>query len=272
MDWSKSKTIFIVVFLIMNVFLYTQYLDVYSQGQQVEILGEKTIEAKLKDDNITYASALPSSVEEVSYSSGKIRNFTKDDIVSNTLMDTKIIDNNKLESTLYKPVPLKSIDDESSFNEFTQNYVVEGKDYVLWEINQAEGYALFFQKINNRTLYYNNSGYLKLYWNSNNEIYKYEQSMLEKIENLEQEVNAFLPLQVLQALYSKNLLPTDSEILSMNLGYSTLVQFTEKQVFAPTWLVRVKNTEGEVEEHFINAIEGKVIDIQQNSVEVEDLE
>jgi regulatory protein YycI of two-component signal transduction system YycFG len=270
-DWSKSKTIFIVVFLILSIFLYTQYLDVYRQGQQVEVLAEKTIEAKLKDDNITYNS-LPNNVEEVSYISGKVRSFTKDDILNSPLMVTNIIDQHIIASIFYDPVKIGNVDEEKSFTDFANQYALEGKNYVLWEINKEERTALFFQKINDRTLYYNASGYLKLYWNANEEIYKFEQTMLEKVKELDQKVNVFLPIQVLQALYSKSLLPMDSRIISMKLGYSTLVQTTQKQVFAPTWEVRVRNAEGQVSEHFVNGKDGKVIDIQQSTVEVEDLE
>ena len=271
MDWSKSKTIFIVVFLILNIFLYTQYVDVYKQGQHVEVLAEKTIEAKLKDDNITYGT-LPNNVEEVSYISGKVRKFSSDEVLNSPLMKTKIIDQQIIESSFYEPVKISSIDEEKSFTEFAQQYVLDGKNYVLWKIDKEEQTAVFFQKINDRTLYYNASGYLKLYWNADEEIYKFEQTMLEEIEEVDQKVNAFLPIQVLQALYSKGLLPMDSRVIGMKLGYSTLVQVTETQLFAPTWEVRVRNAEGDVTEHFVNAIEGKVIDIQQSTVEFEELE
>ena len=48
----------------------------------------------------------------------------------------------------------------------------------------------------------------------------------------------------------------------MTLGYSTLVQVTETQVFAPTWHVRVELKDGIIEDYFINAIEGKIIEFQ----------
>ena len=60
---------------------------------------------------------------------------------------------------------------------------------------------------------------------------------------------------------AKNLLKPNSQITSMKLGYSTLVQLTQKQVFAPTWEVRVKSPDG-TEEFFINAFEGKVIEFK----------
>ena len=50
----------------------------------------------------------------------------------------------------------------------------------------------------------------------------------------------------------------------MKLGYSTLIQVTQTQVFAPTWEVRVQVADGKEEQYFVNAVEGKVIDIQKD--------
>lgn len=271
MDWSKSKSIFIVVFLFLNIFLYTQYVNVYTQGQKVEILGEKTTEAKLKDDNITYIT-LPETVDNVSYLSGKMRNFEENKLPANNLVDAEVIDDYIVSVTLKNPIALKDLSDETNFKEFANTYVHEGSNYVLWEIFEDQQYALYFQTINNRTLYYNTSGYLKVYWNESNEIYAYEQTMLEKIEKLKKEASTIPPIQVLQALYSRNLLKPYSHIVDMNLGYSTLVQITQTQVFTPTWEVRVQNADGVTEEHFVNAFDGKVLEIQKSLNTLEDEE
>ena len=58
----------------------------------------------------------------------------------------------------------------------------------------------------------------------------------------------------------------------MKLGYSTLFQFTQTQVFAPTWEVRVQTQEGTSEEFFVNAVEGKVVDMQLDVKAVEEEE
>ncbi len=264
MDWSKSKSIFIVVFLILNIFLYTQYVNVYTQGQKVEVLGEKTTEAQLKDDNITYIT-LPDTVDNVSYLSGKMRNFKENEVPPNNLVDIQIFDEYILRATFKNPISLKASSSTIDFKEFPAVHVHEGDKYVLWEVNEEQQYALYFQKVNDRTLYYNSSGYLKVYWDKSNEIYAYEQTMLEKVEKLKQKDTTIPPIQVLQALYSRNLLKADSRIIGMNLGYSTLVQLTQTQVFAPTWEVRVRNADGQTEEHFVNAFEGKVLEIQKTS-------
>ena len=268
MDWNKTKSIFIFVFLILNIFLYSQYLGSRNEEKKLEVIGETTkIEAQLKEENITY-SALPSNVESASYLSGKVKQFTKEDVPTVGNPNIIIENETKVYATYPVPVELQTGNDLERFLPFMQNYVYEGASYTLWQINEDERSAMFFQRVNNRALFYNIGAVVKLYWNTDGEIYGYEQTMLEKTEELEQKETILSPIQVIQILYSKNLLKPDSQISSMKLGYSTLVQLTQTQVFAPTWEVYVKTKENGEEQYFVNAVEGKVIDIEQGFVEI----
>lgn len=268
MDWSRTKSIFIAVFLILNIFLYSLYLNRYNEAQEVKVPGEETIEARLKDDNITYVS-LPNNIESASYISGKVRNFTISDFPSMN-EHVNISDGIRASVTFLNPVKLRNVNDETSFTEFAQAYVKEGSSYSLWKIDREERVAIFFQKANNRILYYNMSGILKIQWNTNNEVIKYEQTMIDNIEEMEQQKSIMPPLQIIQTLYAKGLLKPDSRIMQMKMGYSTLVYFTQTQVLVPTWEVRVKLSDGNIEEYFVNAVEGKVIEIQGDKQEVEE--
>lgn len=275
MDWSKSKSIFIVVFLILDVFLYSLYLNRHTEAKQVEVLGEKTIEARLKEDNITY-NVLPTNIEKASYISGKVKNFTETNLKLQNDETSTIENSTKLIVTLQKTKKLRNIDDQASFLEFVQANVPNGSSYVLWDVNRENRTATFFQRVNDRTIYYNINGVVTIYWNEQGEVFKYEQTMLEDLEDFEEKENLLPPIQVIQALYAKGLLKPDSRITQMKLGYSTLVQLTQTQVFVPTWEVRVKIADGAEEEYFVNAVEGKVIDVQvdmkKTVQEVEDRE
>ncbi|MEK4427569.1 two-component system regulatory protein YycI [Solibacillus sp. FSL K6-1523] len=275
MDWNRSKTIFIGVFLILNIFLYSQYLDNYNGGQQLEVLGKTTeIESRLKEDNITYVS-LPTNIEVTSYFLGTIKNFKSSEVPYFANQRTEIVDDNKLVVTMEKPVKLRETTTKDSYTEFLHSYVHEGASYVLWKVDEEKRQAMFFQKINNRTLYYNVRGYVQIYWDEEGRVFAYEQTILENHEKFENKKSILPPIQVLQILYGKNLLPPDSQVTRMNLGYSTLVQVTETQVFAPTWEVRVLTSDKTEVIHFVNAVDGKVVDIQNDLTEsatVEDTE
>ena len=276
MDWNRTKTIFIWVFLILNIFLYTQYLQRYNEGQEIEVLGETTkFESLLKEDNITYI-ALPNNSESAAYYSGQIKNFSPSEVPYFTNQRTEIENGNKLNVTMDKPVKLQEGGAHDKFTEFLHSHVYEGDSYVLWDFDNENKVATFFQKVNDLTLYYNVRGYVKVYWNDDERVVAYEQTMLEKHEKLEKQQNLLTPIQVLQILYGKNLLKPDSQILKLNLGYSTIVQLTQTQVFAPTWEVRVRLSDKSEEIHFVNAVDGKIVEIQNDLSEIvepeEDLE
>ncbi|MBO1914844.1 hypothetical protein J4G37_59715, partial [Microvirga sp. 3-52] len=63
MDWNKTKTILIVVFSILNVFLYSLYLDRHNDAQSLKVMGETSIEESLKLDDISYGE-LPIFTDE----------------------------------------------------------------------------------------------------------------------------------------------------------------------------------------------------------------
>ena len=268
MDWSRTKSIFILVFLILNLFLYTQYLDSYNEGQQIEILGErKKIEASLKEDNITYSVPIINS-ESAAYYSGQIKNFSPSEIPYFTNQLTQIENDSELFVTMKKPVKLPENLARDPYTEFVNSYIHEGDSYVLWNVNDEKNEATFFQEVNDLTLYYNVQGYLKIYWNEEGRVYAYEQTMLENHEKLDKQHNLLTSIQVLQILYDKSLLKPDSQVLKMNLGYSTMIQSTQTQVFAPTWEVRVKLADGTEEVYFVNAVQGKIVDIQYDLSEM----
>ncbi|MEK5234059.1 two-component system regulatory protein YycI [Lysinibacillus sp. FSL K6-0232] len=267
MDWSKTKSIFILVFLILNISLYLLYLNRYNEAKDIEVPGERTIEARLKDDNITYGT-LPNNIESASYISAQVHKFTEAEF-SDTNQQIEILDDNtKVHAIFIKPVKLRNVSDNTSFTDFALANINEGASYALWKIDHEERTAIFFQKTNNRMFYYNGS--LKIKWNPNNEVIMYEQTMIDNIEEMEQQESVIPPLQIIQTLYAKGTLKSESQITQMKLGYSTLVKLTRTQVLVPTWEVQVKLADDTIEEYFVNAVEGKVIEINGDNQEIEE--
>ncbi|KMY33580.1 Two-component system yycFG regulatory protein [Lysinibacillus xylanilyticus] len=269
MDWNRTKSIFIFVFLILNIFLYWMYLNRYNEAQSVEILGEKTIEARLKDDNITYGP-LPNSNDSATYITGKVHIFKN--TVSDDNQQVRFTDETHahIRVNFINPVKLRNINDDTSFTDFVHANVREGDSYALWKVDREERVAVFFQKKNNRMFYYNDSAVLKVQWNLDNEVTMYEQTMIDNIEEMEQQETVIPPLQIFQTLYNKGLLKSESRIKQVKLGYSTFSNLTQTQVLIPTWEVQVELSDGEIEEYFVDAIDGKIIEIQGDKQEAEE--
>ncbi|WP_158582961.1 two-component system regulatory protein YycI [Lysinibacillus yapensis] len=273
MDWSKSKSIFIVVFLILDVFLYSLYLNRHTEAQKMEttLLGEdQNFEVWLKNDNISYEH-LPINIEKAPYISGTVKNFAEAEIDLPNEQTVVIENKNKLLVTLEKPVAV-NIEDPSSLNDFVKSNVYEGASYTLWEVDAEKKQATFYQTINKNIIYHNINSLVIVYWNDDEEIIKYQQTFLEDITAKEEQEVLTPPLRTIQTLYNKGLLQSNSTIQEMNLGYSTLVQGTKNQVFVPTWEIRVKTANDTEEEYFVNAVEGGVIDVKLNASEIQEVE
>lgn len=242
------------------MFLYSQYLSSYNEAQKVEILSEKKIDAMLNDDNIRYSN-LPENIESAPYISTKVRVFTTDDVPNANNQKGIVVGNKELHVSFTKPVGLGNDVTREVITEFTRTHIQGGEQYTLWDIDQEKRTAILFQQVNNQTIYYNSHGYVRIYWNEKNEVTNYEQTMLEKVEALEQQEQVLPPIKMIELLYTRNLLKPNSEVTSMKLGYSTYVQITETQVFTPTWEIRVKTDEGKEDVFFINAVAGKIIEL-----------
>lgn len=264
MDWNKTKTIFIIVFSILNIFLYSLYINRHTQAQSVQLMGETSVEESLKMDNIRIG-ALPAYNKESSYVSAASATFTKEELEKYKNQKFTITDHTYLRSTMEKAVTIKNSKGDFQFTQFLATHVPNGKDYLLWKVDEEKREATFFQVVDSGPIYFNQNAMLKVYWNSSDEVSHYEQRMFGEFINFNKKKDLLSPLEAINILYSRDYLTHNSTITSVSLGYSTLIQLTKTQVFAPTWRVRVQLKNGEQEDYFINAIEGKVIEFQKEA-------
>lgn len=267
MDWNKTKTIFIIVFSILNVFLYSVYVSNYNEDQQLDVIGESSIESDLKNANITM-NKLPTATEKITYISGKIKSF--DSIDLETVPKNQLVtirDNSIVEGKFKEPIKLEAIT-AKSLKDFISDSVYQGQDYKLWSINAKKKEATFFQVTDHQTIFYNRSATLKVYWTDKKEITNYEQTFFGSLKPVGEKISYIKPLQAIKSIFEKGYLKDHTKINFVELGYSTLVPLTETQVLSPTWHIQatVPTEDGDKEEKnfFINAIDSQILEIEKN--------
>lgn len=270
MDWSKTKTIFIIVFSILNVFLYSLYLDRYTEAEKVEILGNESssAEEKLKEDGISYNN-LPDTVNPEPYINAQMKEFKENEIPGGDRRGS-LQGENQLLVDFINPQPLGVEVSGETLTKFVEENVYKGSDYVFWEIVDTENKAVFFQKVNDKTLYYSDNGQLTVYWNEKGEVTNFEQTLYENVELGEQPKELIAPIQAIYTLYQRGILPANTTIDSAEIGYSVYVQVSEDaRMFLPTWCISATLEDGTKEEYFINAVNNGVIELKKDSKEVE---
>lgn len=263
MDWSKIKTIFILTFLILDVYLFYQFMKI-RDANKYEFITEASFEDKLKADDIKYVE-LPKAPINDQYISAKPKIFKEDDLAKLKDQTAYLLDDGKtIEAVLKKPVQLESNFEESDIDEFLNENVLYGDHYKFFSKSDKKNSITLYEQFENNTFYKNISGMLTLNLNKNNQIYSYEETYLEGMDKLTTKESILPPINAIETLHQNGLIKPKSQITSVELGYSTLVQLSASQVLAPTWRIVVNNKQN----LFVNAFEGQIIDFDSNENKV----
>ena len=260
MDWNKTKGLFIVVFLILDVFLLYQFLNF--RAAKLEINKESTTEERLKAEGITYHAGTQERVSEKTISA-KPKEFDKEEL--NSLKgQTLIIDNKRtIRSKLNKPIPIGSGEGKYfELENFIDNNVYSGSEYKFWR--KEDGTITYYQTYKGRLLFNNKNGALVLTLNENDEVISYVQTHLDDVEEFNENQEIISPIQAVESLLNGGYLSQGSEVSKGELGFYTLIEVSESNVLVlvPTWHFTVDNKE----DYFVNGIEGQVLNTEEGNV------
>ncbi|MEH7382023.1 two-component system regulatory protein YycI [Bacillus sp. JJ1533] len=254
MDWSKTKSLFIITFLILNIFLGYQLVQ-KRDSSQLNVLSELSIDEELAAEEITY-EALPKEPVELSYISGKVKIFTEEDVKSLKNQDVNLETAGVLKGKFKDPVKI-SFTDQVRIQQFVKDNLLDGEKYTLWSVNEEEGTIVLVQTHNDYKVFgqsLNISGVIYLYVNDDHEVVSYEQTLIP--EFIEHELEDLItPKETLENLFKNSHLKSGSHVTKVEIGYYPLVPYSESQLLAPTWHV-VIDDEVDI---YVNAIEGQII-------------
>lgn len=257
MQWNQIKTLFILSFLVLNIYLLYLVLDKQKEAD-IGIIERKdaTIEEQLESEDITYVD-LPEIGEKESFLSVEQKTFEEKDMdalkdFSN--QESVILDDNFIISHYKETIKIPKNVTEETLSSLVKKDMLYSDEYDFWSWNKDFNVLVFFQKKNERPIYFNRSGIILVFLNDNNEAIGYIQTMLgDAAEEGEDKKSLIQPIKAIETLYLSNQLNTGEKVTNMKIGYHTRVPLADGvQVFVPTWKVSVDDERN----YFINAIEG----------------
>ncbi|UOQ95480.1 two-component system regulatory protein YycI [Halobacillus shinanisalinarum] len=215
MQWGQIKTLFIFSFLVLDLFLLQQFLD--KQGQaNVRTAEESQFEKSLNNADITIADNIPEEAPPVSLITATPADFTKDQLEQIKNLEgqsAKVYDDSLLYSTLDEPIEVA----EESIVSAVGEHVPFSSQYSFWNWNKDLGKAVFFQKANSRTVYYNPGGVLMVNI-ENGRMTGYTLAHL-KVPNQsgEDKQELISPLEVVKKLYTDGIINGGIQLLTCQL-------------------------------------------------------
>lgn len=257
MQWRQIKTLFILSFLILDIYLLIQFLDKQDQ-ENVGILeqDEIAIEHRLEDENITIPD-LPDEESNEPFISVRQKVFTDDEIklLNRFSNQEKALVNNFIVSIFDKPIKIPNNETEEGIEAIVKSSVIFPEQYSFWDWNQELNVLIFFQEKIGRPVFFNQNGVILVFLNDENEIEFYTQTVLGDADKREDEKELITPIKAIEALYDANELRAGDDVTNVEIGFHTRVPLENGvQVFVPAWKVTVN----EENNYFVNAIEGWV--------------
>ena len=253
MDWSKTKTIFIVVFLILNAFLLYQYIDKKTTNDY-EYFAESSIEEELKENEVTFPT-LPNQVIKEQYLNATSKQFTKDELKKLKNQTVSHFNDQKLFSVFDKAFSLGSNQHSEALDTFVKENVLNGEDYRFWKFDESTNSIIYYQVYNEKVIFNNSNAKLILFLNNDYQITSYEQTYLANIERFNEEEEVLQAIKAISVLYNKGSIPSKSNITKVELGYYDLIQLTSSHVLRPVWHIVLD----EEKDFFVNAFDGQII-------------
>lgn len=270
MDFRKIEWIFFLVFIGLNIFLFSIYWNnqheqslVTNSNQREDIL------QRLENDDISVTDEVTDDHKEGYYLNAEQDTFESlvNGGAGSTISGIWDISDKVLSSTPTGDTDFDLKKATSSFRRLMKDkqFIVDGEEYTylpdiskkdneLGKIVGAQTYEgiPFIDETSRVTL--------DIVKNDDQEqVSKYTQTRLKEIEPLREKMTLYSEKEILNTLYINNNIPSKSTITNIYLGYFRTLEVREKNVYVPVWFVRIKTSDKTTQIEKVNALNNQVI-------------
>ncbi|KAF0426057.1 hypothetical protein GBO86_04750 [Pediococcus acidilactici] len=262
MDFRRIEVIFIVVFAILNAYLFGSYWQYQMESGTVtssNASASTSILKEMRNDQITYMP-LSNKKKEGYYAQSKVDTSLKSGIKHLTGQNARVSDN-KLYSSVTDPFTIDPKDPQRALDRFVKDRenVIDGTQYQYNANLSNDTQVVYTQVIDHRPVY-SKDGQIIFYVNASNQVTGYVQGHLVGKKQLREESELISQSRAVTLLYQYNEIPNNSKIEWADLGYTNLLSTEEGAVYVPTWVIGIKSKNStNVEVKRINAFSGVLI-------------
>ncbi|HDB0352739.1 TPA: two-component system regulatory protein YycI [Staphylococcus aureus] len=239
MNWKLTKTLFIFVFILVNIVLVSIYVNKVNRSHINEV--ESNNEVNFQQEEIKVpTSILNKSVKGIKLEqiTGRSKNFSskaKGDSDLTTSDGGKLLNANISQSVKVSDNNLKDLKD------YVNKRVFKGAEYQLSEISSD---SVKYEQTYDDFPILNNSKAMLNFNIEDNKATSYKQSMMDDIkptDGADKKHQVIGVRKAIEALYYNRYLKKGDEVINARLGYYSVVNETNVQLLQPNWEIKVKH-------------------------------
>ncbi|KOY76959.1 YycI protein [Apilactobacillus kunkeei] len=263
MDFKKIQIIFLIIFVMIDVFLFSLFrenshlqTENSNQGSDTEIIKQ------MQNDQITVAPKLSTSGQTGYYLSAVNDDTLNNDV--NKLSNQKVTyANHILRSTFKRPIGLYSGEYRDILDKLMKKstFVSHGTEYEYNSDLSTKNSVVYSQKTSDGLLYGTKHGQITFDVSNDHLLEGYTQSYMNDVSILREKTDIISPAKALVWLYQYNEIPDNSKIKWVRLYYTQLLSIKNNIVLIPTWVIGYTTSDSSsVVSKRINAFNGAILD------------
>ncbi|WP_169837707.1 two-component system regulatory protein YycI [Salipaludibacillus agaradhaerens] len=256
MDWSKTKTIFIVTFLLLNAFLGYQLYGKMAH-ENLNVLISPALQERLEENDIEINISNAEDILTAAPITGRLATFDENYLRDNLLrQDISVVDETTVYAEMDRPYKMVDSNIPANVDAFLGQYVYLGEEYEFADYNEEENYIGLYQTYKDRKIdqYERGDYHIVLHLNDDFHVESYTQKYMEITEQENRQQDLLSPLKAVERLLNQQYLETNTVIEQAQLGYYSLIQPDDSfQVFVPVWRIQAN------EDYFyVDALNGEI--------------
>ncbi|MCO6541918.1 MAG: two-component system regulatory protein YycI [Lactobacillus sp.] len=266
MDFKRIEMIFLVVFIALDVFLFTSYIKSRNAVVITNNSGHISLAKEMDKDNIAINKKLNNHPSQGYYLASKDNQILRDN--QNKLRNQSVSYNeekHQLNSILDSPILLAAQAPQQTLNRFLakQQNILFGNQYS-YEPNLSTKNNIVYIEKRKIGQFYEFDGRIN-FQIEDNRLVGYQQRYIDDINVLREKQATISERHAVDSLYTNNEIPSNSQIRWIELAYGRLLKVKENTIYIPMWYVGF-TTKGSktMQISKVNAFSGAIIKEDQN--------
>src|SRR5699024_3440168 len=232
MDWKLTKSLYIIVFLLMNVALIYMYLN--ERQESVEEIQESPDVLSMTD--IDMSNIEKYEPVEMNVLTGAVQDFSEEDN-QNSEVDEDTVSGTKITEEFEEDGPSMT---EQTLQTYIDENVYRGHDYQYDNVMSTSDQVIFNQLYENFAIFNHETARI-IFHGEGSQVNCMEQTRLMNLEENEYTLSltAKSPKEIVEELYERESISSTAVINEARLGYYIILTEENNTILRPKWEMHV---------------------------------
>lgn len=251
MDFKKIENIFLVTFILLNIYLLVSFLNRYDLQYASTTPDQVNVLREMEQRGIELPS-FPEEDREVYSMQADSHNLLEEQVEELEGQAGSIIEDGRFyRSLLTDPIELEgnaeeafTDEDQETLDDFVNSSaVLFGEEYQFARFDSEQNRFIYYQNVNGVPVA-DGTSELSLYVDQNGEVFSYEQSYAGPMTEQGSSLDIISDREAVEILFTNNELSSNVTVHQPTLTYYRTLELEDLSLYGPLWLVRVSSSSG----------------------------